>query len=103
MPAISDRAGTPPDLDWLPPEDKEGFGTLGQEPSKLVDQDMLDFVRLLDLDAYPHAVDARLDEHPLVLVASNGQRREEDFRGCPGLDLRDIVTLSALRGEVGEA
>jgi hypothetical protein len=64
-------------LDGLPPENKERLGALRQEAGKLVDQDMLDLVGLLDLDADSYAVDARLDEDPLVLVARNGQWRQE--------------------------
>jgi hypothetical protein len=60
-------------LDGLPPEDEEGLGSLGQESGKLVDQDVLDLVCLLDLDAYPYAVDAGLDEDTLVLVPGNDQ------------------------------
>lgn len=68
-----------------------------------MDQDVLDLVCLLDLDAYPHAVDAGLDEDSLVLVSRNDQRVQEDFGGGLGLDLGDIVTLRGLRCEVGQA
>lgn len=57
---------------------------------------MLDLIGLLDLDADPYAVDARLDEDPLVLVAGDRDRHEEHFGGCPGLDFRDIVPLCSL-------
>lgn len=41
-----------------------------------MDQDVLDLISLLDLDADTNAVYARLDEDPLVFVASDGQRIE---------------------------
>lgn len=44
-----------------------------------MDQDVLDLVGLLDLDADADAVDAGLDEDPLVLVAGNGQRCEKNL------------------------
>jgi hypothetical protein len=68
-----------------------------------VDQDVLDLVGLLDLDADPYAVDAGLDEHALVLVARNGQGRQQHLGRRAGLDLGDIVPLGGLRCEVGEA
>jgi hypothetical protein len=64
---------------------------------------MLDLVGLLDLDADSYAVDAGLNEHSLVLVAGNRQRRQQHLGGCPGFDLGDIVALGGLRCEVGEA
>lgn len=73
-----------------------------QEARKLVDEDVLDLVGLLDLDADAHRVDARLDEDPLVLVAGYRQGRQEHFGRRLGLDLGDIVSLGRLGGEVGE-
>jgi hypothetical protein len=89
-------------LDGLPPEDEECLCSLRQETSKLVDQDVLNLVCLLDLDAYPHAVDAGLNEHSLVLVSRNDQGVHEDFGGGLGLDLGHIVTFRRLRCEVGQ-
>jgi hypothetical protein len=57
---------------------------------------MLNLIRLLDLDADAYAVDAWLDKHPLVLVARNRQRGQEDFRGRLRLDLGNVVTLGSL-------
>jgi hypothetical protein len=93
----------PANLDGLPPEDEEGLGTLCEESGELVDQDVLNLVGLLDLDADSYAVDAGLNEHALVLVAGNCQRRQQDLGRCPSLDLGDIVALGGLRCEVGEA
>lgn len=64
---------------------------------------MLYLVRLLDLDADPHAVYARLDQDSLVLVAGDGQRVQQHFGRRLGFDLGDIVTLRGLRCEVREA
>ena len=58
-----------------------------------MDQDILDFVRLLDLDANTHAVYAGLDKNLLVLVARNRQGVEEELRGGLGFYLGDIVPL----------
>lgn len=75
---------------------------MGQEARELVHQDVLDLVGLLDLDADADRVDGGLDQDALVLVARNGQRRQEDLGGRLGLDLGDIVSLGRLGGEVGE-
>lgn len=90
------------DLDRLPPQDKERFGTLRQESRKLVDQDVLNLVGLLDLDADADRVDAGLDQDALVLVARNGQGLQEDLGGRLGLNLGDIVSLGRLGGKVGQ-
>lgn len=89
-------------LDWLPPQDEERLCSLCEEAGKLVDEDMLNLVCLLDLDAYAHAVDAGLDEHPLVLVSRDGERVQDDLGRARSLDFRDIVSLRGLRGKVGE-
>lgn len=80
----------------FPPQDEERLGSLRQEARELVDQDMLNLVGLLDLDADAHRVYARLDEDALVLVARNRQRCEEDLGRGLGLDLGGIVTLGTL-------
>lgn len=68
-----------------------------------MDQNTLDLVGLLDLNADANAVDARLDEDLLVLVARNDQRGQQDLGRRLGLDLGDIVSFGRLGGEVGEA
>lgn len=54
---------------------------------------MLNLICLLDLDAYPDAVDAWLDQHPLVLVSGNGQRVQQNFGRCLRLYLGDIMSF----------
>jgi hypothetical protein len=54
---------------------------------------MLNLVRLLDLNAYAHTVDARLDQDSLVLITGHGQGVQKDFGGCLRLDLGDIVSF----------
>lgn len=71
-----------------------------EEAGELVDENVLNLVCLLDLDADADRVDARLDEDALVFVARNRQRSEEDFGRGAGLDLGDIVPLGRLRGEI---
>lgn len=90
-------------LDWFPPQDEERLGALLQEPGELVYQDVLDLVSLLDLEADAHAVDAGLDQDALVLVARNGQGRQEDLGRRAGLDLGDVMPLGGLGCEVGQA
>lgn len=63
-------------------------------------QDVFYLVRLLDLYADAHAVDARLDEHPLILVSRYRQRVQEHFRGACCLDFRNIMPFGRLRGEI---
>ena len=57
---------------------------------------MLYLIGLLDLDADADAVDARLDENPLVLISGNRQRVQDNFWGRFRLDLGDDVSLSDL-------
>ena len=73
-----------------------------QEAGELVDQDVLNLVRLLDLDGHADGVYAGLDEDPLVLVSGDRQGRQEDLGGRLGLDLGHVVPLGCLRGKVGE-
>jgi hypothetical protein len=58
-----------------------------------MDQDMLDLVCLLDLDAYPHAVDAGLDQDSLILVARYGEWVQNHFWGRCSFDLGHIVSF----------
>lgn len=44
-------------LDRLPPQNKERFRSLRQKPRKLVHQNMLDLIRLLDFDTDTNRVD----------------------------------------------
>ena len=74
---------------------------MGQESSELVDQDMLNLIGLLDLNADAHGVNAGLDQNSLVLVSRNRQRRQKNFRRGLGFDLGDIVSFGGLRCEVG--
>lgn len=87
---------------WFSSQNEKGLGSLGQETGKLVDKYGFDLVGLLDLDADADRVDARLDEHPLVLVTRNHEGREDDLGGGLGLDLGDVVALGGLGGKVGQ-
>lgn len=89
-------------LDRFSSKDKKGLGALRQEPREFVDQDMLDLIRLFDLDADAYAVDARLNEHSFVFVARYRQRVHDDLRRALGLDLGYIMSLGDLRWEVGK-
>lgn len=98
---VCNEEGDVVSLDGFPSQNEERLGTLCQEASELVDQDMLNLVCLLDSDADADAVDAGLDEDALVLIAGDGQRVEKNFGRGLGFDLGDIVTFRRLRGEVG--
>ena len=63
---------------------------------------MLNLIRLLDLDTDPHAVDAGLNQHPLVFVSRHGQGVQQNFRGSLGFDFRDIVSFGGLGCEIGQ-
>lgn len=67
-----------------------------------MDQYVFDLVCLLDLDTYTDAIDAWLDQNPLVLVPGDGQGIKKDFLGAGGLDLGNIVSFRCLRGKVGK-
>ncbi len=56
-------------LDWFPSQDEKRFGSLRQKSGELMYQDCFNFVCLLDLDAYSHAIDTRLNVHSLILVS----------------------------------
>ena len=88
-------------LYWLSPQDEEGLGTLCQEPGELVDQDMLNLIRLLYPNADTNTVHARFDEHLFVLIARNRKGVEEEFGGALGFDLGDVMSLGCLRRKVG--
>ena len=89
-------------LDRLSSQNVEGLCSLRQEACELVDQDVLNLIGLLDLDAYSYAVDARLNVHAFILVSRDGERVQDDFRGACSFDLGDIVTFRGLRGKVGQ-
>ena len=63
-------------LDWLPPKYKESLRPLCQESGKLMNEYIFDLVRLLDLDAKAHTVDAWLDEHPFIFITRDCERVE---------------------------
>jgi hypothetical protein len=63
-------------------------------------QDMLNLIRLLDLNADAHAVYARLDKHSLVLISSDRQGVQKDFGGGLRFDFRDVVPFGGLGCEV---
>lgn len=56
-------------FDSLSPQYKERFCSLRQKSRKLVYQYILNLVSLFDLDADPHAVDARLNKDFLVFIS----------------------------------
>jgi hypothetical protein len=87
-------------LDWFPSQDEEGFCPLRQESRELVDQDMFNFVCLLDSDAHANTVHAGLNQNLFILIPRNCEGVEEEFRGALGFDFRNIMPFGGLRGEV---
>lgn len=61
---------------------------------------MLNLIGLLNLNADADAVDTRLDEHTLVLVAGNCKGVQQHFWRCLRFDFWDIVPLRRLGCEV---
>ncbi len=61
-------------LDGFPPQYEECLCSLFQEPCELVNEYILDFVRLLDLDADTYTVDARFYEDLFIFIAGDRQR-----------------------------
>jgi len=58
----------------FPPQNEEILCPLGQEPGKFMDQDMLDLVRLFDLDTHADRVYTWLYQYTFVLVPRYGER-----------------------------
>ena len=56
----------------LPPQYEKPLRPLCQKPRKLMYQDPLDLVRLLDSDADSHAIHAGLDEYAFFGIAADG-------------------------------
>jgi hypothetical protein len=65
-----------------------------------VHKDVLDLIRLLDLDANPHAIDARLDQDFLMIISGNSKWVQKDLGRTGGFDFGNIVPFCYLRGEV---
>lgn len=63
-------------------------------------QDMLNLIRLLDLNADAHAVNTRLDKHSLVLISCDRKGVQKDFGRGPRFDFRDVVPFGGLGCEV---
>lgn len=55
-------------LHGLAAEDKEVLSTSRQEAGELTNQNLLDFICLLDADRHPDRIDAWLDEDSLILI-----------------------------------
>lgn len=93
---VRDQEGDVVALHRFPPQNVERLGSLRQESRELVYQYVFNLIRLLDLYAYPHAVDTWLDEDPLVLIPRNGKWVQDDFWRACRLDFRDIVSFRGL-------
>lgn len=80
-------------LNSLPSEYKKGLRPLCQESGKLMYQNMLYLVRLLDLDANPNAIYAGFNKDLLVLVPRYCQWVQQDLWRAGGFNLGDIVSF----------
>lgn len=72
LPIISSQP-TKTNLNRLSPQNKEVLRPLCQEPRELVHQDMLNLIRLLDLDADTDRVDTGLNKDSLVLITGDSE------------------------------
>ena len=88
-------------FDRFPPKDEESLRPLCQKSRKLMHKDILNLVRLLDLDGNADTVHARFDQDALVLIAAYAERIEQELRRGPRFDLRHIVSFRGLAGEIG--
>lgn len=66
-------------------------------------QDILNLIRLLDLDTDANTVYTRLDQDTFILVSGDYKGSQEDFGRGLRFDFRDVVSFGRLRCEVGEA
>ena len=66
-------------FDRFSPQNHEAVRPLHHKPRKLVTQNPLNLIRLLDLDADPDRVYRGFDKHPLVLIPGDCKGVEEDF------------------------
>lgn len=89
-------------LDRFPPQNEESFCSLCQEARELVHQNVFYLIRLLDLYADPHAVDAWFYQDLLVLVAGHGKWVQQHLRRAGGFNFRHIVSFGGLRCKVRE-
>jgi hypothetical protein len=89
-------------LHWFPSQDEECLSSLSQESCELVYKDMLNLIRLLDLDADTNTVDAGLNQDPLIFVSGDRQRVQEDLWGSLCFNFWNIVSFGGLGCEVRE-
>ena len=87
-------------LNLLPPEDHEVLGPPHHEPHELVTQQLLDVVGLFDGDRNSDRVDAWLYQDPFLLVPGDNHWVEEELGRLLDLNLRLVVPLHLLTGEV---
>lgn len=93
----------PTNLYRFPPQDKESFRSLRQEPRKLVYQNVLNLIRLLDLDTNAYTIYTRLDKDSFILVSGDNQGSKKNFRRCLSFYLWYVMSFRGLGCEVGEA
>lgn len=60
-------------LHWLPAQNEERFRSLGEEPSKFVNKNVLDLICLLDSDAYAYGIVAWLNFDLLIFIPADMQ------------------------------
>jgi hypothetical protein len=69
-------------IDRLPPQNHKILRPHGHKPRKLLTQDPLNLIRLLDGDGYSDRVDGWFDEDAFGFVSGDDEWVEEDFDGC---------------------
>ena len=87
-------------LNLLPPQDYKVLGSPHHKTHELVTQKFLDVVSLFDGDRNSNRVNAWLYQDPFLLVPGDDHRVEEEHWRLLDLNLRLVVSLNLLAGEV---
>lgn len=87
-------------LHRLTSQDEERLRALSQESRKLMYQNILDFIRLLDTNANAHTIHTGLDQDLLALIAGHCERVQEHFGRTGSFDFGNIMSLGGLGCEI---
>ena len=90
-------------LNLLPPQDDEVLCSPHHEAHEHPAEQAVNVVQLLDGDGDPHRIDAGLYQNFLLLVPGYDNRVQKQLRRLLDLNLRLVVSLHLLTGEVLEA
>jgi len=97
---VGDEEGDVVALHRLAPQDDEVVCAHHQEPHKLVAEDALDVITLLDGDGHTQGVDGGFNQDLLLVVARHYHGVHHQLLARPHLHLRLVVPLHDLAVEV---